>query len=132
MLHFRISYFLIESLKFSNFKISTLVNFYEHKSNFSKRRENFLHVTECLFDVLVPHYFSLTPLSQDITVLWFNNRPYHTIPVLLNLYTNAFLKAQGQDVTVTVTNKPLPPSTIEKVTEHDQCRESRKLFELFC
>ncbi|KAL5250662.1 hypothetical protein ACHWQZ_G016406 [Mnemiopsis leidyi] len=53
--------------------------------------------------------------SPDITMLWFNNRPYHSIPVLLNLYTNAFLNAQGQDITVTVTNKPLPPSTIEKV-----------------
>ncbi|XP_063687941.1 phospholipid-transporting ATPase ABCA3-like isoform X2 [Bolinopsis microptera] len=53
--------------------------------------------------------------SPDLTVLWFNNRPYHTIPVLLNLYTNAYLNSVGSDVTVTVTDKPLPPSTYEKV-----------------
>jgi ATP-binding cassette, subfamily A (ABC1), member 3 len=46
--------------------------------------------------------------SSNITV-WFNNQGYHTLPISLGLLHNAALRAVvGREVSMSVTNKPLP------------------------
>jgi ATP-binding cassette, subfamily A (ABC1), member 3 len=54
------------------------------------------------------YLFGVTIESPNITV-WYNNQPYHTSPISLNLLHNAVLRAvSGGNVSISVSNKPLP------------------------
>lgn len=47
--------------------------------------------------------------GSDAIVAWFNNQPYHTSPLSLNLIHNAAVRAiLGQDHSIRVINHPLP------------------------
>lgn len=49
----------------------------------------------------------VTVEDADVKV-WFNNQPYHTIPLTMNLAYNAFLKTYCPDCSISITNHPLP------------------------
>jgi hypothetical protein len=39
---------------------------------------------------------------------WFNNLPYHSVPLAVGMIYNALLKYYTYNTTITVTNYPLP------------------------
>lgn len=47
-------------------------------------------------------------VQNNAVVAWFNNQPYHTIPLAMNLAYNAFLKTACADCNISITNHPLP------------------------
>lgn len=47
-------------------------------------------------------------LQNEEIVAWFNNQPYHTIPLAMNLAYNALLKTSCADCSISITNHPLP------------------------
>ncbi|XP_070507949.1 phospholipid-transporting ATPase ABCA3-like [Chironomus tepperi] len=48
-------------------------------------------------------------LHEHNITAWFNNQPYHTLPITLSVVHNAVLKAYfGSDFAINVGNKPLP------------------------
>lgn len=56
------------------------------------------------------HYFVGTSmLSDTLVTAWFNNQPYHSVPLTLGLVHTALIRAHlGATFGVTVTNAPLP------------------------
>lgn len=47
-------------------------------------------------------------LNEDPLVVWFNNQPYHTIPLAINLLFNALLQELSINTRLTIVNHPLP------------------------
>lgn len=47
-------------------------------------------------------------VNDSSIVAWYNNQPYHTIPLTLNLAYNALLKTVCTDCSISITNSPLP------------------------
>lgn len=47
-------------------------------------------------------------IRNDEAVAWFNNQPYHTIPLSVNLAYNALLSVICPTCSISVTNHPLP------------------------
>jgi hypothetical protein len=57
-------------------------------------------------------------ISKQNVTAWFNNQPYHSAPISLNTVHNAILAALfGKNVSLNVTNKPLPFRAQTKVSE---------------
>lgn len=53
------------------------------------------------------YLIGVTVEDNNITT-WFNNQPYHTIPLSLDVSFNAMLKAHCPDCSISVVNEPLP------------------------
>lgn len=49
----------------------------------------------------------VTVTDEHVTT-WFNNQPYHTVPLSLDVTYNAMVKAYCPDCSISVTNEPLP------------------------
>lgn len=48
-------------------------------------------------------------LDETLVTAWFNNQPYHSIPLSLSLVHTALIRAfLGSEFQITVTNAPLP------------------------
>lgn len=47
-------------------------------------------------------------VEDDLVITWFNNQPYHTVPLSLDVTFNALLQSYCPDCSIQVTNKPLP------------------------
>lgn len=55
------------------------------------------------------YYVGVSMLSDDLVTAWFNNQPYHGIPLTLNLVHTSLIRAHlGPNFNVSVTNAPLP------------------------
>lgn len=53
------------------------------------------------------YLIGVTVEDEHITT-WFNNQPYHTVPLTLDVTFNAMLKAHCPECSISVTNEPLP------------------------
>lgn len=90
--------FSYQSSKLENCTSFDMAEFYLNKST----------VRQSLVQVNKRHLYGVSIKSSEI-VAWYNNKPYHTLPISLNLAHNAILKAVcGQNCSITVSNRPLP------------------------
>jgi len=46
---------------------------------------------------------------------FFNNQPYHAPPVALNMISNALLYGNDKNVSIDVTNYPLPQTALDEI-----------------
>ncbi|CAG9812339.1 unnamed protein product [Chironomus riparius] len=68
----------------------------------------FLRKSKTNLDLNYRNLFGVSIHKENVTA-WYNNQPYHTLPITLNLIHNAILKASfGNKFGLNVGNKPLP------------------------
>lgn len=69
--------------------------------------------------VVVNRYYVVgCEVLADRVTAWFNNQPYHSAPLALNLVHNALLKSMlGQSYRISVTNRPWEYSSEAKAQQ---------------
>lgn len=72
------------------------------------------------------NYLVAASIGPENITAWFNNQPYHTAPLSLNLIHNAMLRAYmgSSDYSIEMTNHPLP---FEAMTEFQQLASGNNL-----
>lgn len=74
--------------------------------------EIFLHKSKSYQDLNLVNLFGISIYEENVTV-WFNDQPWHALPISLNLLHNAIAKIQN--LSINVANKPLPFRAESKV-----------------
>lgn len=71
-------------------------------------RDYILGLTMREFDDFNKRYLAGVTVDNENITAWFNNQPYHTIPLTINLVFNGLIQVFCANCSIQVTNAPLP------------------------